>query len=75
MAFELNFYDQGLSCQKMVPLKIGPAGPILSAKNGSLLPESVPHGGLILAKLSAKIGPPSKWHSYSYAYMATWMQL
>ena len=26
-------------------------------------------------KLSAKIGPPSKWHSYSCAHMATWMQL
>ena len=30
--------------------KIGPAGPILAAKNGPLLPKSVPQGGPIMAK-------------------------
>ena len=39
-----------LVLQTTFAAKIGLAGPILAAKNGPLLPKSVPHGGLILAK-------------------------
>ena len=65
--------------------KIGPAGPILAAKNGPLLPESVPHEGPILAKnYLPKLVPPQSgtlipvrtwlhgcsYYIYSYACMA-----
>ena len=51
------------TCQNRSPwttfaAKIGPGGPILAAKNGLLLPKSVPNGGPILANItSAKLGP------------------
>ena len=81
--------EQWLVTPKSVPPKIGPAGLILAEKPAKtdppgplLLPKwsplakiSPPWGTDFGKKLSAKIGPPSKWHSYSCAYMATWMQL
>ena len=51
---------------------IGPAGPILAAKNGPLLPKLIPHGGPILAKnyLPKSVPPqsgtliPARVHGY-----------
>ena len=68
------------------PAKIGPSGPLLLPKlvqpDRFWLPKMAPScqnqspkGDQFWQKLSAKIGPPSKWHSYSFVYIATWMQL
>ena len=61
---------------KIGPAEIGPAGPILAAKNGPLLPKSVLHGGLILAKIICQNWSPLKVALlFLHIYMATWMHL
>ena len=80
----ISFYVARPVTPKSVPPKIGPARLILakiSAKTGPPRPlvpscqNQSPWGTNFGKKLSAKIDPPSKWHSYSCVYMATWMQL
>ena len=72
--------DSGRKPAKAVPrttlaAKIGPAGPILAAKNGPLFPKSVPHAwGPILAKIPPR-PPQSGTLIPARACVATWMQL
>ena len=65
----------GLILAEKPPAKIGPPGPLLLPKMVPSGRNQSPMGDRFWQKIIYQNWSPSKWNSYSCAYMATWMQL